>query len=185
MSDLQIFNSEQFGKIRAVEVDGQPWFCLADVCKPLGLQAYKCRGRLKQEGILTKDTPTNSGIQGMLWVNEGNLYRAIFQSKKPEAEAFTDWVTEEVLPALRRTGAYVAPSAPPRVTFPEGVSLNGLAKLISITRRVMLDAGSSPLDVCGMVRETFGAVGLPVPATFPKQLPGQMSLFAHEGGAEA
>lgn len=185
MSDLQIFNSEQFGKIRAVEVDGQPWFCLADVCRPLGLQAYKCRSRLKQEGILTRDTPTNSGVQGMLWVNEGNLYRAIFQSKKPEAEAFTDWVTEEVLPALRRTGAYVAPSAPPRVTFPEGVSLNGLAKLISITRRVMLDAGSSPLDVCGMVRETFGAVGLPVPATFPKQLPGQMSLFAHEGGAEA
>lgn len=112
MSDLQIFNSEQFGKIRAVEVDGQPWFCLADVCRPLGLQAYKCRSRLKQEGILTRDTPTNSGVQGMLWVNEGNLYRAIFQSKKPEAEAFTDWVTEEVLPALRRTGAYVAPSAP-------------------------------------------------------------------------
>lgn len=185
MSDLQIFNSEQFGKIRAVEVDGQPWFCLADVCRPLGLQAYKCRSRLKQEGILTRDTPTNSGVQGMLWVNEGNLYRAIFQSKKPEAEALTDWVTEEVLPALRRTGAYVAPSAPPRVTFPEGVSLNGLAKLISITRRVMLDAGSSPHDVCGMVRETFGAVGLPVPTTFPKQLPGQMSLFAHEGGAEA
>lgn len=179
MSDLQIFNSEQFGKIRAVEVDGQPWFCLADVCRPLGLQAYKCRSRLKQEGILTRDTPTNSGVQGMLWVNEGNLYRAIFQSKKPEAEAFTDWVTEEVLPALRRTGAYVAPSAPPRVTFPEGVSLNGLAKLISITRRVMLDAGSSPLDVCGMVRETFGAVGLPVPSTFPKQLPGQMCLFEH------
>jgi len=179
MSDLQIFNSEQFGKIRAVEVDGQPWFCLADVCRPLGLQAYKCRSRLKQEGILTRDTPTNSGVQGMLWVNEGNLYRAIFQSKKPEAEAFTDWVTEEVLPALRRTGAYVAPSAPARVSFPEGVSLNGLAKLISITRRVMLDAGSSPLDVCGMVRETFGGVGLPVPATFPKQLPGQMCLFEH------
>ena len=185
MNDLQIFDSEQFGKIRAVEVDGQPWFCLADICAPLGLRATRCKERLKLEGVRTMDTPTNSGVQGMLWVNEGNLYRAIFQSKKPEAEAFTDWVTEEVLPALRRTGAYVAPSAPPRVTLPEGVSLNGLAKLISITRRVMLDAGSSPHDVCGMVRETFGAVGLPVPTTFPKQLPGQMSLFAHEGGAEA
>ena len=185
MSDLQIFNSEQFGKIRAVEVDGQPWFCLADVCRPLGLRVADCKKRMKPEGVDTINTPTNSGIQGMIYVNEGNLYRAIFQSKKPEAEAFTDWVTEEVLPALRRTGAYVAPSAPPRVTFPEGVSLNGLAKLISITRRVMLDAGSSPLDVCGMVKETFTAVGLPVPTTFPKQLPGQMSLFAHEGGAEA
>lgn len=186
MNDLQIFNSEQFGKIRAVEVDGQPWFCLADVCRPLGLQTKYCKERLKADGVATTDLTDSMGRpQRMIIVNEGNLYRAIFQSKKPEAEAFTDWVTEEVLPALRRTGAYVAPSAPSRVTFPEGVSLNGLAKLISITRRIMLDTGSSPLDVCGMVRETFGAVGLPVPTTFPKQLPGQMSLFAHEGGAEA
>ena len=68
-------------------------------------------------------------------------------------------------------------AAPVRVSFPEGVSLSGLAKLISVTRRVMLDAGSSPYDVCGMVRETFGAVGFPVPSTFPKQIPGQLSLF--------
>lgn len=68
-------------------------------------------------------------------------------------------------------------AVPVRVSFPEGVSLSGLAKLISITRRVMLDAGSSPYDVCGMVRETFGAVGFPVPSTFPKQIPGQLSLF--------
>ena len=62
---------------------------------------------------------------------------------------------------------------------PEGVSLSGLAKLISVTRRVMLDAGSSPYDVCGMVKETFNAVGFPVPSTFPKQVPGQISLFEH------
>lgn len=77
-------------------------------------------------------------------------------------------------------------AAPARVSFPEGVSLSGLAKLISVTRRVMLDAGSTPQDVCGMVRETFGAVGLPVPSTFPKQLPGQLSLFEPgEGGTLA
>jgi len=70
-------------------------------------------------------------------------------------------------------------AVPARVSLPDGVSLNGLAKLISITRRVMLDAGGTPQDVCGMVRETFGAAGLPVPSTFPKQIPGQMSLFAH------
>ena len=185
MNDLQIFNNEQFGKIRAVEIDGEPWFCLADICKPLGLRVADCKKRLKLEGVDTINTPTNSGIQGMIYVNEGNLYRAIFQSKKPEAEAFTDWVTEEVLPALRRTGAYAAPAAPPRVALPEGVSLSGLAKLISITRRVMLDAGSSPYDVCGMVKETFTAVGLPVPSTFPKQIPGQMCLFGHSEEVKA
>lgn len=68
-------------------------------------------------------------------------------------------------------------AVPARVSFPEGVSLSGLAKLISVTRRAMLDAGSSPHDVCGMVRETFCAVGFPVPSTFPKQIPGQLSLF--------
>lgn len=81
------------------------------------------------------------------------------------------------------TAAYVSAFEEMRQTLtaapirPEGISLSGLAKLISITRRVMLDAGSSPHDVCGMVRETFTAVGFPVPSTFPKQIPGQMSLF--------
>lgn len=67
--------------------------------------------------------------------------------------------------------------APARLTLPEGVSLSGLARLISITRRAMLDAGSTPLDVCGMIRETYQAVGFPVPSVFPQQLPGQTSLF--------
>ena len=71
----------------------------------------------------------------------------------------------------------VLTATPARVSFPDGVSLSGLARLVSITRRVMLDAGSTPQDVCGMVRETFTAVGFPVPSTFPKQLPGQLSLF--------
>lgn len=71
----------------------------------------------------------------------------------------------------------VLTATPARVIFPDGVSLSGLARLVSITRRVMLDAGSTPQDVCGMVRETFTAVGFPVPSTFPKQLPGQLCLF--------
>lgn len=65
----------------------------------------------------------------------------------------------------------------PRLMLPEGVSLSGLARLISVTRRAMLDAGSSPMDVCGMIKETYEAVGFPVPSVLPKQLPGQTSLF--------
>ena len=83
------------------------------------------------------------------------------------------------------TAAYVTAFEKMRQTLtatpirPEGISLSGLAKLISITRRVMLDAGSSPYDVCGMVKEVFITVGFPVPSTFPKQIPGQMSLFEY------
>ncbi len=105
------FQNEEFGEIRTLERAGEPWFCLADICRPLGIKAYDCRKRLKEEGIDTIHTPTTGGIQAMLFVNEANLYRAIFQSRKPEAERFTDWVTEEVLPSIRRTGSYTAKPA--------------------------------------------------------------------------
>ena len=170
MTELQIFNSEQFGRIRAVEMDGAPWFCLADVCKPLDLRVSDCRKRLKPEGVDTINTLTAGGVQGMLYVNEGNLYRAIFQSKKPEAEQFTDWVTEEVLPALRRSGEYKVPGRAPEV------SPSGLASLIRITRRTMLDAGSTPQDVLQMVKGIFSTWNVPIPDLINNQLPGQTKI---------
>lgn len=106
MNDLTVFQNPEFGKLRTSEQNGETWFCLSDICKPLGLQVFDVRRRLKPEGMVTINTPTNSGVQGMLYVTEGNLYRAIFQSRKPEAERFTDWVTEEVLPSIRKTGRY-------------------------------------------------------------------------------
>lgn len=108
MNELMVFQNPEFGELRTAERNGETWFCLADICEPLGLEAKKVRVRLKQEGVVLADTPTNGGVQGMLFVNEGNLYRAIFQSRKPEAERFTDWVTEEVLPSIRKTGGYTA-----------------------------------------------------------------------------
>lgn len=107
----------------------------------------------------------------MLWCNEGNLYRAIFQSKKPEAEQFTDWVTDEVLPALRRTGSYAAARPAP------DVSPGGLARLITITRRVMIDMGSTPQDVGQMVQSVFQTWNVAVPPALSKQISGQLSLF--------
>lgn len=171
MTELQIFNSEQFGRIRAVEMDGEPWFCLADVCKPLGLEASKCKTRLKTDGLLSREGVDSMGRRNtMLWVNEGNLYRAIFQSKKPEAEQFTDWVTEEVLPALRKSGEYKVPGRAPEV------SPSGLASLIRITRRTMLDAGSTPQDVLQMVKGIFSTWNVPIPNPMNNQLPGQTKI---------
>ena len=106
MSELMVFQNPEFGELRTAERDGETWFCLKDICDPLGIRTTDCKNRLKREGVDTIALPTNSGVQGMLFVNEGNLYRAIFQSKKPEAERFTDWVTEEVLPSIRKTGGY-------------------------------------------------------------------------------
>lgn len=110
MDELKIFNSNEFGEIRTVIKDGQPMFCLADVCKALEISNVgNVRQRLSEKGIHTADTPTNGGMQKMTFINEANLYRTIFQSRKESAERFTDWVTTEVLPSIRKTGAYGKP----------------------------------------------------------------------------
>lgn len=110
MDELKIFNSNEFGEIRTVMKDGEPMFCLADVCKALEISNVgNVRQRLSEKGIHTADTPTNGGMQKMTFINEANLYRTIFQSRKESAERFTDWVTTEVLPSIRKTGAYGKP----------------------------------------------------------------------------
>lgn len=107
--DLQIFNNEEFGEIRTVTRDDEPMFCLADVCKALEIaNVGNVRQRLSAKGIRTMDTPTKGGTQKMTFINEANLYKTIFQSRKDSAERFTDWVTSEVLPSIRKNGGYIA-----------------------------------------------------------------------------
>lgn len=81
MEEMQIFMNEKFGQIRTKEINGEPWFCLADVCKPLGIRSWDCKNRMNKKGLVSIEAPTKGGSQKMLFVNEGNLYRAIFQSK--------------------------------------------------------------------------------------------------------
>ena len=107
MNKLYDFESEEFGNVRIVTVDNEPMFCLPDVCRALGLiQPSKVRERLNEKGVRKIPTLTAGGEQKLLYVNESNLYKTIFQSRKEAAERFTDWVTSEVLPSIRKTGAY-------------------------------------------------------------------------------
>lgn len=110
MNGLQIFNNEEFGEVRTVVVNNEPMFCLADVCRALELtQPSKVKERLNQKGVNIIPTLTAGGEQKLLYINESNLYKAIFQSRKKSAERFTDWVTGEVLPSIRKTGRYGKP----------------------------------------------------------------------------
>ena len=110
MNDLQIFNNEEFGEIRTITKDNEPMFCLADVCKALELSnPSMIKSRLNEKGISNIDTLTTGGKQKLLYVNESNLYKTIFQSRKESAERFTEWVTAEVLPQIRKTGGYSVP----------------------------------------------------------------------------
>ena len=109
--ELQIFNNSEFGQIRTVIVDSEPMFCLADVCKALEItHITDVKNRLKQDGVGTAEVIDNIGRkQNATFINESNLYKTIFQGRKESAERFTEWVTSEVLPSIRKTGSYQKP----------------------------------------------------------------------------
>ena len=107
-NQITIFNNPQFGEIRTAGTAEQPLFCLADVCKALGLTPKGVNQRLSKEVISNYPIETSGGIQQALFVNEDGLYDVILDSRKPEAKVFRKWVTSEVLPSIRKTGGYIA-----------------------------------------------------------------------------
>lgn len=111
----------------------------------------------------------------MLFIPEGDLCRLAAKSELPGAGEFESWIFDEVIPAILRTGAYSI--APATRQFPPEVSPGGLAKLILATRKVMLEAGNSPLDVREATRSIYETWCIPVPPVLTKQLPGQLCLF--------
>lgn len=109
MNELQIFKNKDFGEIRTTVINNEPYMCLVDICKILDLgQASRVKARLNQDGVTTSKVIDSLGReQAASFINESNLYKVIFQSRKPEAEKFTEWVTGEVLPAIRKHGGYL------------------------------------------------------------------------------
>ena len=107
MNDLQIFNNEEFGEVRTVVLNSEPMFCLADVCKALGIKnATDVAKRLDDD----ERTRLNLGRQGETnFVTESGLYAVILRSDKPNAKKFRKWITGEVLPSIRKTGSYGKP----------------------------------------------------------------------------
>lgn len=109
----------QSNTVRTVAIDGEVWFCATDVCSVLGYVNSRdaVSKHCKTKGVAKRDTLTEKGNQELTYINESNLYRLIIRSKKPEAEKFETWVMEEVLPAIRKTGAYIhAPAMRPALT---------------------------------------------------------------------
>ena len=108
---LMIFENEAFGKVRTLNLNGEPWFVAADVCKALELgNPSMTVERLDddEKGISTIDTL--GGKQRMAIINEPGLYSLVITSRKPEAKAFKRWITHEVIPAIRKHGAYMTKS---------------------------------------------------------------------------
>lgn len=123
MSELKIFNNEEFGKIRTVTIDNEPWFVGKDVAVILGYSNPQkaLRDHVDEEDRTLNDSFTVNGTKGIL-INESGLYGLILSSKLPNAKKFKHWVTAEVLPVLRKTGRY-------NLQQPQGKELLALAVL--------------------------------------------------------
>lgn len=108
MNELQIFNSEEFGQVRTVEINGKPYFVANDVAKALGYVETAKAIRTHCKGVSEMDIPSKGGIQCMKIIPEGDIYRLIVRSKLPSAEKFEKWVFDEVIPSIRTNGGYIA-----------------------------------------------------------------------------
>ncbi len=128
MNDIQVFDFED-NAVRVVDIDGEPWFVAADVCRVLDLSnpSKACADLDDDEAALTSSYSRSSNgteqKRDMLIISESGLYNLIFRSRKPEAKKFRKWVTAEVLPSIRKTGMYVAPEMDCRA--PDGARNDG------------------------------------------------------------
>lgn len=110
MKDLQVFKHESFGNVRVIERGGEPWFVAADVCRALGVSNNRdAVAKLDDDEKGVAPTDTLGGQQKMVIINEPGLYSLVLGSRKPEAKEFKRWVTHEVIPAIRKHGAYATP----------------------------------------------------------------------------
>lgn len=158
MNELMIFNNPEFGEVRTIEEDGKVLFCGSDVARALGYakpqDAVKahCPHAVKQgvgvqTGIRADGSPALQTVE-MSFIPESDLYRLVFSSKLPTAEKFTDWVTGEVLPSIRKHGAYMTEDTIDRmINSPEfGIKLLTALK-DEQNKRQALEAANSALTV--------------------------------------
>ena len=115
MNDLAVFENPEFGHIRGLKIEGEPWFVGKDIAAALGYidtaQAIRKHVDDEDKGVVESTTP--GGKQNITIINESGLYSLMLKSKLPGAKKFKRWVTSEVLPSIRKTGAYTMPGAAP------------------------------------------------------------------------
>jgi prophage antirepressor-like protein len=175
-NNLMNFENPEFGAVRSILIDGDPWFVAADVCKALELEkTNRALSRLDDDEKGAHSVSTPGGRQRMSIISESGLYSLILGSRKPEARAFKRWITHEVIPSIRKHGAYMTDSLLDALeAHPEAVPeyLNRLrsenARKRELTRCLRLalpkaeyyDAFVDPAD-CTNIRTTAKELGVP------------------------
>lgn len=109
MNEIKVFENSQFGQVRTVIKDGEPWFVATDVCRALDMDPTATRRLDDDEKVTLRLTQGESNrTSDTTIVNESGLYSLVLGSRKPEARAFKRWITHEVIPTIRKTGGYIA-----------------------------------------------------------------------------
>jgi prophage antirepressor-like protein len=107
MTDIQLFQNDQFGQVRVIERDGEPWFVAKDVCECLAIiNVSQACGSLDDDEKGISKIYTLKGMQDTSIISEPGLYSLVLRSNKPEAKLFKRWITHDVIPSIRKTGAY-------------------------------------------------------------------------------
>lgn len=165
MNELKIFDNAEFGEIRTIMIDGEPWFVGNDVA---GALDYKDKYSAIRKNVDEDDrrlcpVGSTSGIQNTLVINESGLYSLIFGSKLDSAKRFKHWVTSEILPAIRKTGQYSGEEQ-----APEQIPIGEVASYMKAMDRIAVRQGQAPYKIAlafKMVSEQFG---IHLPADFVK-----------------
>lgn len=161
MNELQIFNNEEFGQVRTVTVDGEPWFVLKDIADILNIENHKdLPKRLDDDEVGRFNLPHPQNPQKnieMLCVNESGLYAVIIRSDKPNAKKFRKWITSEVIPTIRKTGTY---------SLQKKATIREVIDLIKITRQTMKEQGIAPKEIAMAVKEIGEQHGIDFPEFF-------------------
>lgn len=179
MSDIQVFDFED-NAVRVIEKDGEPWFVAADVARVLEYRdAFNATRNLDDDEKDTHLMSTPSGNQEMSVINESGLYHLIILSRKPEAKKFRKWVTAEVLPSIRKTGAYVDPGADCRAADGE-LPDRTFAQWISLIRETRLLFGRAA------ARDVWARSPLPAPSPiFRENKDAVAAAFDEKSGYDA
>lgn len=109
MSNLMVFNNENFGQVRTLTIENKPYFVAKEIAEILGYSNTRDAIKRHCKGVVKHDIPTEGGKQNMSIIPEGDLYRLIMKSNLPKAQEFECWVMDEVLPSIRKNGQYIAP----------------------------------------------------------------------------
>ncbi len=163
MNEVKIFNNEEFGQVRSIMIDGEPWFVGKDVAAALGYEKERnaIQKHVDSDDALKRGVLTNGGIQEMTVINESGLYSLIFGSKLESAKKFKHWVTSEVLPSIRKTGTYSNTDIPK-----ESIPVGEVARLSTVMDRVMVRQNSKPHDIARAFEMLCGQFGIMLPDNF-------------------